>query len=342
MKSSIILFALLALAVSPIFGEDGGKKDVVKEDEKEAESWDSFSLEGRVLAEATCTAMQGNSGVGYAVRRECNKNGPNCAQVCRNAVDPAHKDLKLRCHNSIHVSNAVGSFEPGKVGLSTFRYNSCLVRGCGPNYCCCRAQPKAGVRIRRSCKQILVAGESKGSGVYWVNPKGGADTAFKVHCDMNTQQGGWTLAYAYNHHKGEKRKLRNKLPLSPLKATAGMLLEDAGFSAKDVKQVRFYCSSSAHSRRVHFRTNDPQIRQSLLNGKGKLTVDSFKTGFKTLSGHTSYLPRTTEAVAASSLTADAFYDSKDHHWDVNIEKELWRCDDAGSPDASYTFAIYFR
>eukprot|EP00163_Fabomonas_tropica_P029588 TRINITY_DN638_c0_g1_i2.p1 TRINITY_DN638_c0_g1~~TRINITY_DN638_c0_g1_i2.p1 ORF type:complete len:239 (-),score=55.62 TRINITY_DN638_c0_g1_i2:668-1384(-) len=181
MKKSIILLALLALAISPLaFADDNkteGKKEeekteeVVAEEEKESEDWGSFSLEGRVLAESTCTAMQGGSGVGYAIRRECNKKGPNCAKICREAVDPARKDLKLVCHNSIHVSDAVGSLEPGKVGLSTFRYNSCLVRGCGPNYCCCRAQPKAGVRIRRSCLSIVKNGESKGSGTYWVNPK---------------------------------------------------------------------------------------------------------------------------------------------------------------------------
>eukprot|EP00163_Fabomonas_tropica_P029587 TRINITY_DN638_c0_g1_i1.p1 TRINITY_DN638_c0_g1~~TRINITY_DN638_c0_g1_i1.p1 ORF type:complete len:357 (-),score=126.25 TRINITY_DN638_c0_g1_i1:180-1250(-) len=356
MKKSIILLALLALAISPLaFADDNkteGKKEeekteeVVAEEEKESEDWGSFSLEGRVLAESTCTAMQGGSGVGYAIRRECNKKGPNCAKICREAVDPARKDLKLVCHNSIHVSDAVGSLEPGKVGLSTFRYNSCLVRGCGPNYCCCRAQPKAGVRIRRSCLSIVKNGESKGSGTYWVNPKGGADTAFKVHCDMNTQQGGWTLAYAYTHHKGENKKIKNKMPLAPLRATAGQLLQDAGFNAKDVRQVRFYCSSSAHSRRVHFRTNDPAIRKSLLSGDGALNVDSFKSGYKTMEGHTAYLPRSTQAVASSSLTANAFYDSKGHHWDFSPAKKAgdshFRCDDGGDPNASYTFAIYFR
>ena len=45
-----------------------------------------------------------------------------------------------------------------------------------------------------SCNGILVAGASRGNGVYWIDPNGGLhDDAYLVVCDMTTAGGGWTL-----------------------------------------------------------------------------------------------------------------------------------------------------
>ncbi|XP_078352962.1 fibrinogen-like protein A [Oculina patagonica] len=46
----------------------------------------------------------------------------------------------------------------------------------------------------RHCLNILDSGQSRGSGLYWIDPNGGStDDSFQAFCDMDTESGGWTL-----------------------------------------------------------------------------------------------------------------------------------------------------
>ena len=53
--------------------------------------------------------------------------------------------------------------------------------------------------LSTSCNDILTAGNSTGSGVYWIDATGDESTPGLVYCDMDTDGGGWTLlGYAEN------------------------------------------------------------------------------------------------------------------------------------------------
>lgn len=73
--------------------------------------------------------------------------------------------------------------------------------------------------------------------------------------------GGWTLFFNYVHQPGQELFLNeNKLP-SDLKTNSHMYLNNAGFAARDVKEIRFLCTERFKSEKKywHFKSANNEI-----------------------------------------------------------------------------------
>lgn len=92
---------------------------------------------------------------------------------------------------------------------------------------------------------------------------------------METDKGGWTLFFNYVHQPGSEVLLdENKLPFD-LKTNSHMYLRNAGFSHRDVKEVRFFCTErvQADKKYWHFKTMNREIIETALTGdQSGLTV----------------------------------------------------------------------
>lgn len=111
-----------------------------------------------------------------------------------------------------------------------------------------------------SCIDIKLWGpENAKSGLYFIElfSKG----TQRVFCDMETDNGGWTLFFNYVHQPGQPVTLNeNKLP-SDLKSNSHMYLNNAGFSSRDVKELRFFCTEihKGIKKLWHFKSNNPDL-----------------------------------------------------------------------------------
>jgi hypothetical protein len=149
------------------------------------------------------------------------------------------------------------------------------------------------------------------SGVYWIilASKGPQ----KVFCDMETDNGGWTLFFNYIHQPGQELLLNgNKLP-NDLKTNSHMYLENAGFSIRDAKEIRFFCTEmfKADKKFWHFKTNNVDVVSVAFKGdQTTLKKTSLTNGYISIRPPTNIQGKYNESVEKNKIAKfDVFGDS---------------------------------
>ncbi|XP_062516175.1 uncharacterized protein LOC134191569 [Corticium candelabrum] len=179
------------------------------------------------------------------------------------------------------------------------------------------------------CRHIFEAG-IKVSGVYWLLPLG-ASQPFQAYCDQTTEGGGWMLLYAYKHVKHVRDPVVVSLPTDP-DGYSHQLLVNLGIERGWARELRFYCSTSAHNRVIHFKTTNNNILNSAYDGKRHYTVNDWKSNNALLAGHSANLPAATTDIYATGqatpgFTDFPFYKSGSYHWGIAPGFHRFECDD---------------
>jgi len=139
----------------------------------------------------------------------------------------------------------------------------------------------------KSCADIKKWGDPKAkSGIYWIDL--GMKGKTKAFCDMETDNGGWTLFFNYKYDFENKSFNKilidsTKIPES-LDDNSHINLGDAGFSNDDINELRFYCEENAPKKTfMHFKISNYYINQLAITGdQTKIIPKQWRKSYKDL------------------------------------------------------------
>jgi archaellum component FlaC len=200
-----------------------------------------------------------------------------------------------------------------------------------------------------SCKQAYSSGLTT-SGVYQLCPNGLSSAAFSAYCDQTTDGGGWMLFFAYNHVGGENKplQLNTTPPISPTNGYSHINLNSVGYnSTTTLQDLRFYCETSMHSKKLHFKVSNALIKNIAISGsQSGNTPPAWNSGYTLFGDHSASLPALATYAnndnAVGGLWFYPFFNPANYHWSVGAETR-WECDDwAAGPAYSTRHNIWAR
>jgi hypothetical protein len=132
-----------------------------------------------------------------------------------------------------------------------------------------------------SCSDIKKWGdENAKNGQYWIKTQ--SKGSIKVFCDMEVDDGGWTLFFNYVHNPGANVIFKNDMPVDLIDNSHTNL--DI-FDGRALSELRFMCieKSRTGNRYWHFRSNHPSLISVARNGdQSVLDTSSISSKYKPL------------------------------------------------------------
>ena len=208
------------------------------------------------------------------------------------------------------------------------------------------------IPILKSCKDIKTYIPLAVSGVYTIDPDGvGSSPAISCYCDMETDNGGWTLVLNYLHKGGTDPALKIFTSSLPLLGSTSLGVDEynstttwghvsnAYLSLFTFSELRFYGSTNAHTKVIHFRTNHSETINYFKTGSGSMS--GINTSYTLLTGHSALLPNSARDYFTNqgnyAMTNFPFWLSGTYHWGIKGHNYRWEVDDFNNSSSYHTF-----
>lgn len=212
--------------------------------------------------------------------------------------------------------------------------------------------PNVALSSLKSCKDIKDYYPMNTSGVYTIDPDGtGALPSISCYCDMDTDGGGWTLVLNYLHKGGTDPLLKtftSSLPVlgstvlgtdESASATTWGHVSNSYLSNFSFSELRFYGSTSIHTRIIHFKTSLNTTISYFKTGSGSMT--NINTNYTLLSNHSANLPNSARDYFPNegnlAMTNFPFWLSGTYHWGIKGHNYRWEVDDFNNGSSYNTF-----